>query len=111
MQNINNWLDTFKKRKNFKSDYQLAKYWQVTTATISQYRKERLRLPVAKCLEIAELCYCHPLEIILSLEYPRAKPSEQEIIKQIYWVATVCNATERMNARCFTRKYYKYRNR
>lgn len=87
--------------KGFVSDYQLAKHWQLPTATISQYRTGRLRLPVAYCLEIAEVCYFHPLEVILSLEYPRAKDAQKERIKQVYFLATAANAP--------STKYYKRR--
>ena len=92
MMDINNWLDIIKRQKSFRSDYQLAKYWQVSTSTISQYRKGKLRLPIARCLEIAELGYYHPLEIILSLEWKRAKAEQREWIEKVYWLATIVNA-------------------
>ena len=111
MQNINNWLDIIKQFKGFKSDYELAKYWNIDRSIISQYRKGRLRLPIAKCLEIAEIGNYNPLEVILSLEWYRAKESEQEIIKEMYWIATIVNANERMNAYCFSRKYYNRRTK
>lgn len=111
MQTAAQWLDIFKARKSFKSDYQLARYWNVSTATVSQYRSERLRLPVCYCLEIAQACYYHPLEIILSLEYGRAKEKDKAIIEQVYWLATVANAGERMSARAFSTKWYRYRKK
>ena len=109
MQNINNWLDIIKQFKGLRSDYELAKYWNIDNSVISQYRSGRLRLPVAKCLEIAEIGHYHPLEVILSLEWHRAKESDKDIIKEIYWLATIANVTERMNAYCFSRKYYNRR--
>ena len=111
MMDINNWLDIIKRQKSFRSDYQLAKYWQVSTSTISQYRKGKLRLPIARCLEIAELGYYHPLEIILSLEWKRAKAEQREWIEKVYWLATIVNAPERMSARAFSTKYYRFKKR
>ena len=109
MQQQFQWLDMFKRQKGFVSDYQLAKHWQLPTATISQYRTGRLKLPVAYCLEIAEVCYFHPLEVILSLEYPRARDAQKERIKQVYFLATAANEPDRMSARAFSTKYYKRR--
>lgn len=109
MQNINNWLDIIKRQKGFKSDYQLAKYWQVSTSVISQYRKGKLRLPIARCLEIAELGYYHPLEVILSLEWTRAKFEQRELIEKVLWLAIIANAPERMSARAFSTKYYRFK--
>lgn len=108
MQNQNHWLDIIKELKNFKSDYQLAQYWNVPTSVIHQYRTGRMKIPVALCLEIAELGHYHPLEIILSLEYPRAKEPHQERILQTYWLATIANAGDRMSAKAFSIKYYKF---
>ena len=67
-----------------------------------------MHLPIAKCLEIAELGNYHPLEIILSLEYERAKNKDKEIIKEMYWIATIANVADRMAARCYSRKHYNY---
>lgn len=108
MQRQHQWLDIFKQQKSFKSDYQLAKHWQIATSVISQYRSGRLRLPIAYCLEIAEQCYYHPLEIILSLEHSRAKDQDKAIIEKVYWLATIANAGERMSARAFSTKWYRY---
>ena len=106
MQDIDNWLDIMKQQRGFRSDYQLARYWNVPTAVISQYRAGRLRLPCARCLEIAQSGYYHPLEVMLSLEYGRAREEDREIIKQVYWQATLANAGDRMSARVFSTKFY-----
>lgn len=103
------WLDYFKQQKNFKSDYQLAKFWNVQTSVINQYRKERLQIPIALCLEIAEVCCQHPLEVILSLAFFKSKiPKHKERIKDVYFTATTVSCAERMSARAFSRKYRKY---
>lgn len=109
MQDPNNWLDIIKRQKGFKSDYQLAKYWRVSTSEISQYRKGKLRIPLAFCLEIAACGYYHPLEVILSLEYPRAKEQHKKIIMDFYWRAMLPNVTERMSASIYSTKFYKRR--
>ena len=91
MQDINNWLDIIKRQKGFKSDYQLAKYWQVSTSVISQYRKGKLRLPIA------------------SLEWARARTEQREWIEKVWWLATIANEPERMSARAFSIKYYRFK--
>ena len=106
MQDVNNWLDIIKRQRGYRSDYQLAQHWHVPTAVISQYRAGRLRLPIGKCLEIAESGYYHPLEVILSLEYERAKEHDKKIILDTYWQATLANAADRMSAQVFRTKFY-----
>lgn len=104
------YLDIIKRQKNFKSDYQLAKYWHESTATIQQYRTGRLRLPTAYILEIAELAYYNPLEIILSLEIPRSKHKHKEKLIDAYWRAMVTAVSDRMNINSRSaRKCYIYR--
>lgn len=110
MQDANNWIDIIKKFRNFRSDYELAKYWNVSTSEISQYRRGKLRIPMAFLLEIAIVGNYHPLEVILSLEWPRAKDGHREIIKDIYWEAMMPNADRRMGAYFYSRKCYKRRH-
>ena len=52
-------LDGFDKgRLQVRSDYALAKRWGVSASEVSQYRRERLRLPLAVILDIAEVMRC-----------------------------------------------------
>lgn len=103
-------LDQFKKFKGFTSDYQIAKHWKETTATISQYRKGRLRLPTAYILEFAELAYYNPLEIILALELPKCKEKHKEKLNEAYWHALYTMADSRMNINSpISRNRYIYR--
>ena len=57
MRNIEKWLDMYmyKSYARLRSDYALARHWQVEPSRISQYRRGRLRLPLAQCLEIASV--------------------------------------------------------
>ncbi len=41
------WLDLAKGRLHIRSDYALAKRWDVSASEVSQYRRDRLRLPLA----------------------------------------------------------------
>lgn len=92
------WLDVFKLHACIYSDYQLAKRWQVPATYISQYRRGRLRLPLALVLEIAEAAGVEPLEVIASLEYPRARARHQARIKRAYFDALLKTIVPRMAA-------------
>lgn len=98
MFNAAQWLDLYKFHACIYSDYQLAKRWQVSPTYISQYRKGRLRLPLALILDVAEIVGVEPLEIIASLEYPRAKENHQARIKQAYFDALLKTIVDRMSA-------------
>ena len=100
MFNASQWLDLFKFHACICSDYQLAKRWQVPPTRISQYRRGRLRLPLALILDIAETVAVEPLEIIASLEYPRACENHQARIKRAYFDALLKTIVPRMSARC-----------
>ena len=50
MKNAAQWLDLYKKRAGFRSDYALARYWGVSQSHVSQYRRGRLKLPLAAVL-------------------------------------------------------------
>ena len=100
MFNASQWLDLFKFHACIYSDYQLAKRWQVPPTRISQYRRGRLRLPLALILDIAETVAVEPLEIIASLEYPRACENHQARIKRAYFDALLKTIVPRMSARC-----------
>lgn len=75
------WLDLAKGRLQIKSDYALAKRWDVSASEVSQYRRERLRLPLAVILDIAEVMRCDPMEIITGLEYRRCRERDRDRIK------------------------------
>ncbi|MCG6504996.1 hypothetical protein [Kingella pumchi] len=90
------WLNWYKRERNCYSDYQLARRWQVDTSVISQYRRGRLRLPLAVILEIAEATGAEPLEIITSLEFPRAPQAHRERIRRAYFDSLLKTAGDRM---------------
>ena len=98
MFNASQWLDLYKFHACIYSDYQLAKRWKVAPSYICQYRTARLRLPLACILEIAETVGVEPLEIIASLEYPRAKENHQARIKRAYFDALLKTIVYRMSA-------------
>lgn len=75
------WLDLAKGRLHIRSDYALAKRWDVSASEVSQYRRDRLRLPLAVILDIAEVMRCDPMEIITGLEYRRCRERDRERIK------------------------------
>ena len=98
MFNASQWLDLYKFHACIYSDYQLAKRWKVPPTYISQYRKGRLRLPLALILDVAEIVGVEPLEIIASLEYPRARENHQARIKRAYFDALLKTIVDRMSA-------------
>lgn len=98
MFNADQWLDLYKFHACIYSDYQLAKRWKVPPTYISQYRKGRLRLPLALILDVAEIVGVEPLEVIASLEYPRAKENHQARIKRAYFDALIKTVVDRMGA-------------
>ena len=85
MRSASQWLDLFKRYKPIYSDYSLARHWGVSTSHISQYRKGRLKLPLAFILEIAETCNRQPLEIIITLNYLKARERFNEGFKDVYF--------------------------
>ena len=74
-------MDLAKGRLRLRSDYALAKRWGVSASEVSQYRRGRLRLPLAVILDIAEVMRCDPMEIITGLEYRRCREQDRERIK------------------------------
>lgn len=98
MFNAAQWLDLYKFHACIYSDYQLAKRWKVPPTYISQYRRGRLRLPLALVLDIAETVAVEPLEVIASLEYPRARRNHQARIKRAYFDALLKTIVDRMSA-------------
>ena len=98
MFNAAQWLDSYKFHACIYSDYQLAKRWKVPPTYISQYRRGRLRLPLALVLDIAETVAVEPLEVIASLEYPRARENHQARIKRAYFDSLLKAIVDRMSA-------------
>ena len=98
MFNASQWLDLYKFHACIYSDYQLAKRWKVPPTYISQYRKGRLRLPLALILDVAEIVGVEPLEIIAALEYPRARENHQARIKRAYFDSLLKTIVDRMSA-------------
>ena len=98
MFNASQWLDLYKFHACVYSDYQLAKRWKVAPSYICQYRTARLRLPLALILDVAEVVGVEPLEIIASLEYPRARENHQARIKRAYFDALLKTIVDRMGA-------------
>ena len=98
MFNAAQWLDLYKFHACIYSDYQLAKRWKVAPTYISQYRRGRLRLPLALVLDIAETVAVEPLEVIASLEYPRARENHQARIKRAYFDSLLKTIVDRMSA-------------
>ena len=96
MRNAAQWLDLFKSYKNIRSDYKLADHWHVSQSRICQYRSGRLKLPLAFMLEIAEECGRDPLEIIVSLAYPKAREQDKPGLSDVYWRVAVSGIMHEM---------------
>lgn len=79
------WMDLAKGRLRVRSDYALAKRWSVSASEVSQYRRGRLRLPLAVILDIAEVMRCDAMEIIAGLELRRCRERDRERIKSEYF--------------------------
>ena len=90
------YLDAFKRIMGFRSDYRLAAHWGICRATVSQYRKGRLRLPLLRLVEIAQALGADPLELLLSLEYPKAKSADRAALKSLYFGLLAKSAGARM---------------
>lgn len=105
------WLDLYKFRLSIGSDYRLAKRWGLPQSYISQYRRERLRLPLALMLMIAEELEIEPLEIISALEIKRTSEKFKEAIKGAYFDALVKTIGVRMSESSIPRYSCHWRNR
>ena len=74
----------------------------------------RMNLPLAFMLEIAETCNRQPLEIIVSLNYDKARERDKEGLKDVYFEAAkegICNEMAANASPCRhwrpKRRYYK----
>lgn len=109
MQSQEHWLNLFKTHKGFNSDYRLAQHWEIEPSRISQYRHNRLRLPLAFVLEIAEVVRVNPLEIIVSMEYSKARERDKAYLKDIWFASAAQTIGERMAAYSQTKtRWQKY---
>ena len=90
------YLDAFKRIMGFRSDYRLAAYWGICRSAVSQYRSGRRRLPLLRLVEIAQAVGADPLELLLSLEYPRAKADDRAALKSLYFGLLAKSAGARM---------------
>ena len=61
-------------------------------------RKGRLKLPLAFVLEIAETLDRDPLEIIVSLAYPKARERDKAGLKDVYFRVALRGITNEMAA-------------
>lgn len=98
MQTQSQWIDLYKLHTNLRSDYKLAKHWQVEPSRICQYRANRLRLTLAQCLQIADALGIEPLEVITSVEYRRVRELDKEQVKTAYFDALLKTVGNRMSA-------------
>ena len=75
---------------------------------IRQYRKGRLKLPLAVILDMAQNINIDPLEIIASLAIAGARDCDKPIISAAYWAATIKTVGNRLDevghAVAFTRR-------
>ena len=90
------YLDAFKRIMGFRSDYRLALHWNLERSVVSQYRSGRLRLPLLRLLEIAQALGADPLELLLSLKYPKAKPADKPALQSLYFGLLAQSAGARM---------------
>ena len=67
------------------SDYGLAQRWQVEQTRISQYRRNRLRIPIEFIQDIANETGLDAFGLIRSIELDRAQKRGQDITKRILW--------------------------
>lgn len=79
------WIDLVKGRLRIRTDYKLSKLWGISQAEICQYRQNRLKIPLALIIEMADIMKCNPLEILLGLELRRCKPKHKDKIKTEYF--------------------------
>ena len=78
-------IDQIKDRLFILSDYALAQRWQVEPTRISQYRRDRLRLPVRFIEDIAEQIGIDALTLIKMLETARLTKQNKDAAKILLW--------------------------
>lgn len=97
LRNQREWIEYYKQQEFIRSDYRLAQVWQVSRATISQYKSGRLRLPLQFQIIIADALQIEVIEIIASIEMHR-KPNDT--VKKAYFMALKNTIGTRMSLQC-----------
>lgn len=71
-------IDAIKARLYISSDYGIAQRWRTEPTRISQYRRDRLRLPLNYILDIADQTGIDPIIILKKLETERALKKQRQ---------------------------------
>lgn len=86
MYSQNELLDLYKNALMLRSDFQLAKTWQIEQSRICQYRTGRLWLTLEQQLMIADALNVEPLEIIISVDFQKKRTNkDSEVLKKHYF--------------------------
>jgi hypothetical protein len=75
------YLNEAKEALNLTSDYQLAKWLNVSTAALARYQSGQRTIDDYVCVRIAEALKINPLEIITAANYER----EKDIGRKAFW--------------------------
>ena len=78
-------IDQIKNRLFILSDYALSQRWQVEPTRISQYRRDRLRLPIRFIEDIAEQIGIDALSLIKMLDTERLTKQKKDATKIVLW--------------------------
>lgn len=109
MRTQNDWINIFKSAMRIKTDYRLAKRWQVEPTRIHQYRKGRLKLPLAAILDMAESINIDPVEIMASLAIAGARECDKKRLTDAYWSAAIKTVGNRLDEAGHGQGYYRRR--
>lgn len=85
MANQSELIDQIKGALYLRSDYALAQRWQVEPTRISQYRRDRLRLPIRFVEDIAAQTNGDALILLKMLEIGRAGRRGQDETELVRW--------------------------
>ncbi len=105
VRNQKDWIEMYKSACFLRSDYALAKKWQMHTGKLARIKNGRLRLPLKYQLMIAEELEIEPLEIIVSIECEKKNISNDEILKHHYFGALIKSIGTRMSVQ--SRTYWR----
>lgn len=84
MKNVDNYLDSLKKKYEIKSDYALAKFMGISKQRITTYRQGRSSFNTEISIVVAKLLGLEPLEIIAAMLSAREKGS----LSKSFWEET-----------------------